>query len=75
LPDGIFSNQKSQFGKILEGLAMEGVGIFYGQSVYFTAPWYILWPYGIFFVFVYFSHFGLLYQEKSGNPDMTVSCK
>jgi hypothetical protein len=25
LPDGIFSNQKSHFGKILEGLAMEDV--------------------------------------------------
>jgi hypothetical protein len=29
LPDGIFSNQKSQYGYILEGLAMENVGIFY----------------------------------------------
>jgi hypothetical protein len=28
LPDGIFSNQKSKFGQILEGLAMEDVGIF-----------------------------------------------
>jgi hypothetical protein len=28
LPDGIFSKQKSQFGKILEGLAIEDVGIF-----------------------------------------------
>jgi hypothetical protein len=27
LPDGIFSNKKSQFGKILEGLEMEDVGI------------------------------------------------
>jgi hypothetical protein len=36
LPDGIFSNQKSQFGKLLEGLAMEDVGIF-------IAIWYILW--------------------------------
>jgi hypothetical protein len=28
LPDGILSNQKSQFGKNLEGLGMEKVGIF-----------------------------------------------
>jgi hypothetical protein len=28
LPDGIFSNQKTKFGKILEGLATEDVGIF-----------------------------------------------
>jgi hypothetical protein len=30
LPDGLFSNSKSQFGKTLEGLAMKDV-------------WYILW--------------------------------
>jgi ribosomal protein L14E/L6E/L27E len=30
LPDGIFSNQKSNLGQILEGLALEDVGIFYG---------------------------------------------
>jgi hypothetical protein len=39
--------------------------------------WHILWPFGIcilwtFGIFyghlVYFSHFGMLYQEKSGNP-------
>jgi hypothetical protein len=28
LPDGIFSNQKSKFGKILEGLETEDFGIF-----------------------------------------------
>jgi hypothetical protein len=28
LPDGLFSNQKSQFGKILEGLKLENVDIF-----------------------------------------------
>jgi hypothetical protein len=27
LPDGIFSNQKSQIGKILEDLGMEDVGV------------------------------------------------
>jgi hypothetical protein len=74
LPDGIFSKQKSQFGSILEGLAM-------GMLVYFTAIrsflsfcihifWlfcYILWFFGIFF-----SRFGTLYQEKSGNPDCDI---
>jgi hypothetical protein len=29
--DGIFSNQKSQSGYILEGLGTENVGIFYGR--------------------------------------------
>jgi hypothetical protein len=41
LPDGIFSNQISQFGKILEGLAMEDVGTFYGDWVLFKVIWYI----------------------------------
>jgi hypothetical protein len=42
LPDGIFSNQKYQFGKILEGLLMEDVGAFYCHLVYFTTIWSIL---------------------------------
>jgi hypothetical protein len=49
LPDDVFSNQKYQFGKILEGLAMEDVGIFYGHLIYFTAIWYFLLPSGIFY--------------------------
>jgi hypothetical protein len=44
---GIFSNQKSQFEYILEGLAMEGVGVFYVHLVYFTDIWYISWAFGI----------------------------
>jgi hypothetical protein len=42
LPDGFFSNQKSQFGKILEGLRWENVNIFYGHLEYFTNFWDIL---------------------------------
>jgi hypothetical protein len=50
-------NQKSHFGLILEGLAMDDVGIFmvilstslYYFMVYFMAIWYILWSFGIFF--------------------------
>jgi hypothetical protein len=83
---GIFSNQKSQFGLILWGLAIEDVGLFYGLLVYFTAIWSILRPYGLFYgllvYFVaiwysllqlgtYFPRFGMLYQEKSGNPALT----
>jgi hypothetical protein len=56
LPDGLFSNPKSQFWYILEGLAMGNLGIFYDHSVYFSAIgnilwpiWYILWSFGIFF--------------------------
>jgi hypothetical protein len=29
LPDGLFSNQKSQFGLVLEGLRMENAIIYY----------------------------------------------
>jgi hypothetical protein len=44
-----FLNQKSRFGKILEGLALKEVGIFFAHSVYFKAIWYILWPFGAFY--------------------------
>jgi hypothetical protein len=41
---------------------MEDVGIFYGRLFYFTAIWYILWSFGIFYVFfLYISpRFGML---------------
>jgi hypothetical protein len=69
LPDGLFSNQKSKFGQILDGLPMEDVGIFYWHLVHFTVFGYILWTFGIVRRnLVYFSHFGILYEEKSGNP-------
>jgi hypothetical protein len=35
---------------------MEDVGTFYGHSAWFVVIWY-------------FSRFGILYREKSGNPD------
>jgi hypothetical protein len=47
LPDGLFSNQKSQFGKILEGLRMEKVCLFYDHLEYFAAIWYNIWPFCI----------------------------
>jgi hypothetical protein len=31
----LFSNQKSKFGQILEGPAVEDVGLFYGDMVHF----------------------------------------
>jgi hypothetical protein len=37
---------------------MEDVCVFYGHLVYFTAIWYILWPFGLFYSYlVYFSPF------------------
>jgi hypothetical protein len=39
-------------------------------SIY-TAMWHILRPFGIFVVIlIYFSRFGTLYEEKSGNPGL-----
>jgi hypothetical protein len=53
----------------LDGLAKEHIGLFYGQLVYFTANWSILLPFGMFYDYlVYFPRFGILPEEKSGNP-------
>jgi hypothetical protein len=47
---------------------MEDVGIFDGHLVHFTVFCYILWTVGIVHGnLVYFSRFGILYLEKSGN--------
>jgi hypothetical protein len=49
---------------------MENVSIF-GHLEYFTAIWYNfnLWPFGIVCGHLaFFPRFGMMYQEKSGNP-------
>jgi hypothetical protein len=58
---------------------MKVVGKVDRHFVYFTAVSYILWPFGNFLdILVYFSHFVMLYQEKSGNavskPNVTAMC-
>jgi hypothetical protein len=53
LPDGLFSNQKSQFGQIFESLILENVDIFYVHLEYFTDIWIfydLLCSFGTFFV-------------------------
>jgi hypothetical protein len=50
LPDGFFSDQKSQFGYILEDLGMENVIIYSGQLEYFTTIGYIIWQFDNFVV-------------------------
>jgi hypothetical protein len=71
LPDGLFSNQKSQFGKILEGLRMKNAGIIDGYLEYFTVIWYISWPFGnvvvICDIFPHFWHIvsGIIWQPRS----------
>jgi hypothetical protein len=74
LPDAILSNQKSHFWYILEGLGMDNVGILFGRLEYMISIWCILWQFCAFCgYFVYFSRFGMFYQEKSGNPAAPVS--
>jgi hypothetical protein len=41
MPDGFFSNQKSQFWNILEGIGMENVDIFYDHLELLTKALYI----------------------------------
>jgi hypothetical protein len=42
-------------------------GIFYGI-------WHILWSFGLFYGhLVYFSRFGMLQQENSGNPELQIT--
>jgi hypothetical protein len=52
---------------------MKEVGKFYGHVIYFTAIRHILWSFGIFCGnLVSFPRFGILLQEKSGNPDQRM---
>jgi hypothetical protein len=54
---------------ILEGLAMEDVGTFYGHLVYFVVIWYILLPFGKFYGYLLtFSSLVFFYQEKIWQP-------
>jgi hypothetical protein len=65
--------ENPNLGKILEDLILENVdmyifgqlGIFYGDLGYFMTLWHILYSFGTFF-----SRFGIMYQEKSGRPDL-----
>jgi hypothetical protein len=55
----------------LEGLAMEAVGLVYGHVVHFTVCGYISWTFGIACgILVYIFLFGILYKEKSDNPEV-----
>jgi hypothetical protein len=75
LPDGIFSDQKSQFGYIWQGLETENIGLFCGHLFCFVANCSISSPFGIFLVvWDTFPRFGMLYHEKSGNPALKLAC-
>jgi hypothetical protein len=68
LPDGIFSDQKSK------------IWVNFGGSCS-GRYWNILWPFGVshgnyvYFIAIryMFTRFGMLYQDKSGNPDAISS--
>jgi hypothetical protein len=48
---------------------VENVGTFYGHLEYFIIVWYTFVVFWHNFVgFLYFPRFGMLRQEKSGNP-------
>jgi hypothetical protein len=82
LPDGIHI-LKTKIWENFEELGMEDAGIFYGHLVYFVAIGYkyfvaigyILLGNLVYLMVIWFifSRFGMLYQEKSGNPGCTVS--
>jgi hypothetical protein len=53
---------------------MEDLGLFYGNFVYLKDILYILWPFGhILWLLCTFYSFGMLHQEKSGNPALGIS--
>jgi hypothetical protein len=45
---GIVHGIYFHYGMLYKEKAGNGVDIYYGHLVYFTAIWYILWPFGIF---------------------------
>jgi hypothetical protein len=67
------------FGHLVYIGILPPLGIFCGHLAYFVVIWYILWSFVIFcshllyFVNIWYnvSRFGMLYQEKSGNPGDT----
>jgi hypothetical protein len=67
LSDGLLSNQTPSFGafwKAFEWKMLIPFGILCGRWIYFLAIWYILRA------FVILSPFGILFREKSGNPEL-----
>jgi hypothetical protein len=65
LPDGFFSDQKYQFGKISEDRGMKNVVIYSGHLQYFTTIGYILWA---FWVLVYFPPLWYIVSRKIWQP-------
>jgi hypothetical protein len=65
-----FETKNPNLSTFVRGLWIENVVLFFISLEYFKSIWYILGYIGIFYGhFVYiFPRFGILRQEKSGNP-------
>jgi hypothetical protein len=69
LPDGSFSDQKIPIWVNFGGSCNGRYWYIFGHAVYFTAIRHFLWSFCICYVhMVSFRRFGILCQEKSGNP-------
>jgi hypothetical protein len=67
LPDGRFSDQKSQFGYIFEGLGMKN-DIFYGHLQYCSAVWYVYICHGYLVYCVLIWYFWYVEPRKIWQP-------
>jgi hypothetical protein len=68
-----FQTKNTNLGKFLK--ISQWMMLVYFMTIWsiLSSLWYILWPFGIFYGFmVYFSRFGMLYQENSGNPGLPL---
>jgi hypothetical protein len=63
-----FQTKNPNLGKFWRVLQWKML-VYFMANCLFTDIWYTLWPLGIFYGYlVYFYRFGMLYNEKSGNP-------
>jgi hypothetical protein len=70
-----FQTKNPNLGKIWTAFK-ENVGMFYGHLEYIAAIGCILWPFGnLVAIWSIFPCCGILWQEKSGNPDLMLSGK
>jgi hypothetical protein len=71
----LFSNQNPNLGKFGKDLDWKMFKYFMAiWNMYFIEIRDILWPFGTFCVhLVHFSRFGIMYQEKYGNPGAFAS--
>jgi hypothetical protein len=73
LPDGKFSKRNPYLGKFWWAIEYKILVYYMNIMEYFTYIWYILWPIGNIVVIWYiFYRFGILCQDKSGNPVTSV---